>query len=1029
MRFQLHISAKAGVLYLWVETSGAFFADEVEPQELEGKGLEAYPYAADHDFIRARLGEALGGAEPVWLEAWLPPLLEDESVETALDFTEVPDLEKFAVPAFRLDLGKHLPLISQWTEKKEISQDLKVGSDVVFWGELLTLASAIVANFRFRRVALLKNGAIWPGWGPDVFDRQVGRLLKPALDRVPLLAHSLSIVEGEEPLFLDPDHVVTAVLFHYVHQILEGVRALLSSEEGARRYRGRGRSHAAWLSLLREVPEYTPDAESVPMAPKKIANWETRISSQGYTIVRPGIILNEPRSWSPKGYTLAHQYVDHWRLVFYVFSTEGGVAKRLPFPHAIKDRGRIGETLRLGPTGPEDILEALFRPTGAYGNPGYTPGHPGEFFLSSEEAGRFLKYVVPELQKLGFELRLPAWFRGPEDIRLLTFRGELLQPGEHSAPTLSLDQLLKFRWEVAVGGEPLTQEELEKLVGQRAGLVRLGRRWVFLRDEDFKPLRLVTQGKGTTRVRLRDVLRSVLAPGHGLQGVQVQEIRFPEQLGAFVERLKEKRNFELLSQPKGFVGALRRYQITGFSWLVFMSQWGLGSCLADDMGLGKTIQTLALVQYYWERGERRPVLLVCPTSVVYNWKREAERFTPELPVLVHHGADRDRSRSFLERAQEQALVISSYSLLAKDLDILSQVDWQGVVLDEAQNIKNPETKQARAARSLRADYRIALTGTPVENNVGELWSIMEFLNPGWLGSRRSFRTTFLTPIEKRGDEQAATQLRKLVGPFILRREKTDRSIVSDLPEKLEMKVYCNLTREQGLLYKGVLRKMEEQLEETTGMKRRGLILATLTRLKQICNHPAQYLGDDGKLDSRSGKLTRLVEMLEEILTVDDRALIFTQFAKMGALLQRYLSDRFGVEVPFLHGGVPGKQRERLIAAFQAKDGPPIFVLSLKAGGLGLNLTRANHVFHFDRWWNPAVENQATDRAFRIGQHRNVQVHKFICVGTLEENIDRMIERKKDLADRVVGAGETWLTELSNEEIRKLLALRPEALEY
>ncbi len=566
-------------------------------------------------------------------------------------------------------------------------------------------------------------------------------------------------------------------------------------------------------------------------------------------------------------------------------------------------------------------------------------------------------------------------------------------------------------------------------MGQRAGLVRLGRRWVFLRDEDFKPLRLVTQGKGTTRVRLRDVLRSVLAPGHGLQGVQVQEIRFPEQLGAFVERLKEKRNFELLSQPKGFVGALRRYQITGFSWLVFMSQWGLGSCLADDMGLGKTIQTLALVQYYWERGERRPVLLVCPTSVVYNWKREAERFTPELPVLVHHGADRDRSRSFLERAQEQALVISSYSLLAKDLDILSQVDWQGVVLDEAQNIKNPETKQARAARSLRADYRIALTGTPVENNVGELWSIMEFLNPGWLGSRRSFRTTFLTPIEKRGDEQAATQLRKLVGPFILRREKTDRSIVSDLPEKLEMKVYCNLTREQGLLYKGVLRKMEEQLEETTGMKRRGLILATLTRLKQICNHPAQYLGDDGKLDSRSGKLTRLVEMLEEILTVDDRALIFTQFAKMGALLQRYLSDRFGVEVPFLHGGVPGKQRERLIAAFQAKDGPPIFVLSLKAGGLGLNLTRANHVFHFDRWWNPAVENQATDRAFRIGQHRNVQVHKFICVGTLEENIDRMIERKKDLADRVVGAGETWLTELSNEEIRKLLALRPEALEY
>ena len=438
-------------------------------------------------------------------------------------------------------------------------------------------------------------------------------------------------------------------------------------------------------------------------------------------------------------------------------------------------------------------------------------------------------------------------------------------------------------------------------------------------------------------------------------------------------------------------------------------------------------ETLALIQRDWEAGIDRPVLLVCPTSVVNNWQKEAARFTPQLPVLVHHGADRMRGEAFAGKARKQAMVISSYGLLQRDIESLRKVEWAGVILDEAQNVKNAETKRARAARAVPADYRIALTGTPVENNVGDLWSIMEFLNAGFLGTQAAFKRDFFIPIQVQRDPDAAERLKRVTGPFILRRLKTDRSIISDLPEKLEMKVYCSLTKEQASLYAAVLKDVEQTLDSAEGIERKGLILATLSKLKQVCNHPAQFLGDNSRLTKRSGKLDRLTEMLEEVIAVNDRALVFTQFAQMGKLLQQHLQETFGCEIPFLYGGVTKKRRDQMIDRFQGQDGPPVFLLSLKAGGTGLNLTGANHVFHFDRWWNPAVENQATDRAFRIGQTKNVQVHKFICAGTLEEKIDEMIERKKEIASTVVGTGEGWLTELSSSEIRELFALRKEAV--
>jgi SNF2 family DNA or RNA helicase len=373
------------------------------------------------------------------------------------------------------------------------------------------------------------------------------------------------------------------------------------------------------------------------------------------------------------------------------------------------------------------------------------------------------------------------------------------------------------------------------------------------------------------------------------------------------------------------------------------------------------------------------------------------------------------------------LVLSTYGLAARDQKLLSTVPWSRLVVDEAQQIKNSAARTTQSVRAIPAERRIAMTGTPVENRLSELWSIMQFLNPGLLGSEKGFRERFAIPIERDGNDEAAAQLRRITGPFVLRRLKTDRSIIADLPDKLEMKEFCTLTREQASLYQAVVDDMLARIDEAEGMERRGLVLATMMKLKQVCNHPAHFLADGSSLPGRSGKLTRLVEVLEEAVAEGDRALVFTQFTQMGTLLERHLRRHLGCDVLWLHGGVAKKARDDMVERFQGANGPPVFLLSLKAGGTGLNLTAATHVVHFDRWWNPAVENQATDRAFRIGQSRNVQVRKFVCGGTLEERIDDMIETKRALAERIVGTGEGWITEMSTEQLRDVVALSVDAV--
>jgi SNF2 family DNA or RNA helicase len=480
--------------------------------------------------------------------------------------------------------------------------------------------------------------------------------------------------------------------------------------------------------------------------------------------------------------------------------------------------------------------------------------------------------------------------------------------------------------------------------------------------------------------------------------------------------------------PDDFQAKLRPYQERGLSWLAFLSSAGLGACLADDMGLGKTVQLLALeAAHRAENPGEAPTLLLCPMSLVGNWQREAARFTPGLRVYAHHGRERLREERLAGQLAQADLMVTTYATATRDIDELAGYQWRRVVLDEAQAVKNSLSQAARAVRRLRAGQRIALTGTPVENRLAELWSIMDFLNPGMLGTAERFRARYAIPVERHGLTEPAERLRSITRPYVLRRLKTDPAIISDLPDKIEIKQYCQLTTEQASLYQSVVDDMMEKIENSEGIERRGNVLAAMAKLKQVCNHPALLLHDRSAVGARSGKVIRLEEVLEEILAEGDKALCFTQFTEFAEMLLPHLSARFGTDIAYLHGGTHRKRRDEMVSRFQSDGGPPLFLLSLRAGGTGLNLTAANHVIHLDRWWNPAVENQATDRAFRIGQKRNVQVRKFVCTGTLEEKIDEMIEEKKALADLVISDGEGWLTELSTADLRTVFALSKEAV--
>ena len=650
---------------------------------------------------------------------------------------------------------------------------------------------------------------------------------------------------------------------------------------------------------------------------------------------------------------------------------------------------------------------------------------------SSDQAYTFLK-TCPLVESCGVAVRLPNWWakRLKPKVNVVI--------GDRKSSRFGARTLLDFSMSVALGAETLTPEEIEALLNSDDGLVMIRGQWVELDREKLKEAiahwenvrRMTAGGELSFFQGMRLLAGSSMELDQTLDLESSAEWSVVIPGAALSDILAKLRNPSIVDQigvRNGFKAILRPYQKDGLSWLLLLKELNLGACLADDMGLGKTIQVLAMLTVLQQDREgKQPSLLVIPASLVGNWLNEAARFAPTLKVKCLHPSEIRRQQLdeiALQPDKHLAdvdLAITTYSMLSRQ-KWLAAFRWRTVILDEAQAIRNAGTQQSRAARRLQAEGRVALTGTPIENRLSDLWSIFNFLNPGLLGSATEFKS-FVQVLQERDKNQFAP-LRRLIEPYILRRMKTDRRIISDLPDKTEMKCFCSLTKQQAALYEQTVRNMEKAMKELTGIERRGVILQTLMRLKQICNHPSQLVGDCDYQVAQSGKFQRIVELCGELSERQEKVLIFTQFKEIIDPLAANLAVVFGQPGLILHGGTNVARRKEIVKLFQDEAGPPFFILSLKAGGTGLNLTAASHVIHFDRWWNPAVENQATDRAFRIGQKKNVVVHKFVTRGTVEEHIDHLIEDKKGLAAEILsGSGELKLTEMSDDQILKLIQL-------
>lgn len=1066
----LHAGVLEGQFFLW----GEIPLEQKAPLDKKARRKDAHgstssfskplPYDAGAEKLSAALKEAGLGLKvskrfTEAMIAWLPtvdrqPVPSSPLIAEASEDDAKTTLVPWTVTVFRLSTKQVVELLCTCVGKQTLALGVIVGKDLAFWITALRFAGALVAKQQFLPGVNEDNGIYLARWRAVFSGLDAQRLSKlakamPAVSRA--LAHEekqrdVSLTVPPAPSSISVlscfiDEIVNYLVRSSMSPVMAGFKPVPPPERQREKKPCAFDSlHDQWLHALRSFDGVMEgDSAELAQFATQVQEWQRPIFVSTAAPFRLCFRLEEPKdegngdkSWMRDGLS-AQEPIDLWYVRYLlqaahdpsllimaenVWNAKGQAALKSVFSSIGRFNAREHLLLSLGQaSGICPRIEASLKTS-----------TPGGYELDAIGAYEFLTEKALALELAGFGVMLPAWWTHKGTKLHLTARANVKAPKMQGSSGLSLDKLVQFDWELALGKEKLSFGELQALVKLKAPLIKIRGQWVQINAEEIKAALEFWKKKAEGKATVREIIQMALGAKKMLGNVTFEGITTKGWIADLLTQLEGRCTFEELPAPQGFQGTLRPYQVRGYSWLSFLRQWGLGACLADDMGLGKTIQTLALIQRDWQLDTKRPVLLICPTSVVSNWQKEASRFTPELPVMVHHGIARTKGEEFRKRALKQAIVISSYALVHRDFETLKEVPWAGVVLDEAQNIKNPETKQAKAARAFKGDYRIALTGTPVENNVGDLWSIMEFLNSNFLGTQTEFKKRFFVPIQAGRDPEAVEQLKRLTGPFILRRLKTDKAVIADLPEKMEMKVFCTLTKEQASLYEAVVKETIETIDSTEGIQRKGMVLATLSKLKQICNHPAQFLGDNSPIPGRSGKLARLTEMIEEMVEVGDRTLVFSQFAEMGEILRRHLQETFGREVLFLHGAVPKEKRDRMIERFQSdEDGPPVFILSLKAGGTGLNLTRASRVVHFDRWWNPAVENQATDRAFRIGQTKNVQVHKFLCAGTLEEKIDEMIERKKEIAEGVIGTSESWLTELSTAELKDLFALRKEAV--
>ncbi|MGP1272320.1 MAG: DEAD/DEAH box helicase [Phycisphaerales bacterium] len=1060
----LHAAWSQGGLHLWAEGAGLSASVDAAAADHE-TALDADASSIEHP--AAVSGEHL--AESLrWLGIELPPATLDVRLpadgRSVLPSPRVAHLAGVALadrPASRLVTARvpsvrvdplRTPEVLDRLDGGAVPDDLIVGSEIVYLAQVARFAVKLLAQQRFvpslRQTAAGELTAVWHPWLAD----------EQTADEVAMLAAAMPpAVRAVAGAF---EHQPAALLDDMLGRLTDAAaRAAYIADDLPEVLTGRDTSDVSvgWLTGLLGEGADVVAADRRELI-KGVRSWLGRLEERGAStewrlclrlnepIVlpgtdrdddseRPAIIEPADAMWSlsfhlqPVGAEdVLVDAADIWLLSGDAVTLEG---RQLDKPQELL-LGELGRASRLYKPLERALDEA----------------EPVDVQLTTNEAYTFLREIRPLLREQGFGVLEPAWFGSSGSrlgARLLLdsdVTGSDPDQGVSSSAgpaQLGLEALVGYQWQIAVGETTLTLREFESLAQRKSPLVQINGRWVEIRPEDVEAaIKFIRENPGGT-MSVGEAIRMAFGTDARTTGLHVVGLETSGWLADVFGGSSSAEALPVLEQPRGFKGTLRPYQLRGFSWLSFLERFGFGACLADDMGLGKTIQLLAQLVHEREQAGARgetvaPTLLVVPTSVVGNWMHEAERFAPSLRVRIHHGADRPLGQQFVERAMASDIVITTYALANRDQDLLSAVSWGRLVLDEAQFIKNPAAKQAQAVRAIPAARRVALTGTPVENRLSELWSIMDFLNPGYLGPSGTFRKKFAVPIERYRDEHRGRQLRSLVRPFVLRRLKTDPKVVGDLPPKVESREYTHLTAEQAELYESTVKRMLTEVDQAEGMRRRGIVLSALVQLKQICNHPAQALKEFQRNSTtapsaaRSGKTTRLIEMLDEILAAGDQALIFSQFRQMGHILAVTLRHALDREVLFLHGGTPRTQRQKLVEDFQRADGSaPIMLVSLRAGGVGLNLTAANHVFHFDRWWNPAVENQATDRAYRIGQTRTVQVHKFVCRGTLEERIDEMLEQKTELAEQIVGSGEQWLTELDTDALKELLTLRDDAV--
>ena len=694
-------------------------------------------------------------------------------------------------------------------------------------------------------------------------------------------------------------------------------------------------------------------------------------------------------------------------LATYATRDSQGMVRHMPLSYALTEyeheRGKLVELLSCLNGAAEasaligDFMESgeLFHPLG----------------LTAAEAYAFLR-DAEAIEAAGILCRVPNWWkRGSGQVAMQ------VRLGEEKPSMLGFDALVSMKPELTVDGVALTGAEIRKLLAQTEGLALLKGKWVVVDHARLRAL-LASMEKYEGSVTLLEALRMETGIGE-TQDIDIGPlVTNGKWLGTMFAKLRQPAGMRGRRVPATVKATLRPYQKTGFHWLSYMQEMGFGACLADDMGLGKTLQVLTWLDDMRRSDPETRVLLIVPASLLGNWKKEAERFTPAIEVQILHGMT---SAAMKELASSPPfLTITTYGMVSR-LAALQERRWSAVILDEAQAIKNPGTKQTRAIKKLQADQRVAMTGTPIENDLTNLWSLFDFLNKGLLGSSDEFNL-FAKQLEK--NPEGYQKLKNMVSPFILRRVKTDKSIIADLPDKLETIDYTDLSAKQIVLYRKQVSELEKAISEAEGMQRRGIVLSAITKLKQICNHPDQFLGQETYDPKESGKFAMLREICETIYEKRERVLVFTQYREITDHLAEFLEQIFHAKGLVLHGGTRVKRRQEMAEAFNGEDYVPFMVLSVKAGGTGLNLTGANHVIHFDRWWNPAVENQATDRAFRIGQTKDVVVHKMVCTGTIEERIDTLISSKKELSENVIGAGgETWITELGDKELMELLRLK------